>query len=82
MNLMPRTLSLFAAGLLTLTIAGSALAQSSEPKAAEQKAAEPSAEPRPDYSQFVIKTHYLTNVSQQNDANEILIALRNMLEPL
>jgi type II secretory pathway component GspD/PulD (secretin) len=28
-----------------------------------------------------IKTFFLTNVSQQNDANEILIALRNMLDP-
>lgn len=81
MNLMPRTLNLLAAGLLTLTFTGSALAQASETKPAEEKAAEsrPS-EPRPDYSQFVVKSHYLTNVSQQNDANEILIALRNMLD--
>jgi type II secretory pathway component GspD/PulD (secretin) len=28
-----------------------------------------------------VKTFYLTNVSQQNDANEILVALRNLLDP-
>jgi type II secretory pathway component GspD/PulD (secretin) len=78
---MNRTLNLLAAGLLTLTFTGAALAQSNESKPAEEKAAEsrPS-EPRPDYSQFVVKTHNLTNVSQQNDANEILIAVRNMLD--
>jgi type II secretory pathway component GspD/PulD (secretin) len=28
-----------------------------------------------------MKTYYLTSVTQQNDANEILIAMRNMLSP-
>ncbi|HEX5282695.1 MAG TPA: hypothetical protein VFW30_01150 [Bryocella sp.] len=81
---MNRTLNLLAAGLLTLTFTGSAMAQASETKPAETK---PTAEhsgpgyPRPDYSEFVVKTYFLTNVTQQNDANEILIALRNMLAP-
>jgi general secretion pathway protein D len=30
---------------------------------------------------FVAQTFYLTNVSQQNDANEIMVALRNLLDP-
>jgi type II secretory pathway component GspD/PulD (secretin) len=29
----------------------------------------------------ITKTFYLTNVTQQNDANEILVALRNLLNP-
>jgi len=35
---------------------------------------------RGDQSEQAVQTFYLTNVSQQNDANEILIALRNLLE--
>jgi general secretion pathway protein D len=35
---------------------------------------------RNDQSEQAVQTFYLTNVSQQNDANEILIALRNLLE--
>lgn len=36
---------------------------------------------RNDQSEQAVQTFYLTNVSQQNDANEILIALRNLLDP-
>ena len=36
---------------------------------------------RNDQGEQAVQTFYLTNVSQQNDANEILIALRNLLEP-
>lgn len=79
---MNRTLKLFAAGTLTLALVPAAFAQNTESKPAESKPAErPSYQPRPDSSQFVFKTYYLSSVSQQNDANEILIALRNMLEP-
>jgi type II secretory pathway component GspD/PulD (secretin) len=79
---MNRTLKLFAAGALTLALVPAAFAQSTDNKPAESKPAEhPSYQPRPDYSQFVFKTYFLSSVSQQNDANEILIALRNMLEP-
>jgi len=35
---------------------------------------------RNDQSEQAVQTFYLTNVSQQNDANEILIALRNLLD--
>ena len=35
---------------------------------------------RQDQSEQAVQTFYLTNVSQQNDANEILIALRNLLD--
>ena len=36
-----------------------------------------------DYRQFhsVTRTFYLTNVTGQNDANEVLVALRNLLDP-
>ncbi|MGA8940578.1 MAG: type II and III secretion system protein, partial [Acidobacteriaceae bacterium] len=30
---------------------------------------------------LAVQTFYLTNVSQQNDANEILVAIRNLLDP-
>lgn len=84
---MNRTLKLFAASALTLALAPAAFAQSTDTKPAESKPAEtkaaerPSYQPRPDASTFVFKTYYLSSVTQQNDANEILIALRNMLEP-
>ena len=79
---MNRTLHVLAGGLLALTLTGSAIAQSNEAKPAESKPAEhPSSTPRPPDSDFVVKTYHLSNVSQQNDANEILVALRNMLQP-
>ena len=34
-----------------------------------------------DLDDLAVETFYLTNVSQQNDANEILVALRNLLDP-
>ena len=36
---------------------------------------------RTDLEDLAVQTFYLTNVSQQNDANEILVALRNLLDP-
>lgn len=36
---------------------------------------------RTDLGDQAVQTFYLTNVSQQNDANEILVALRNLLDP-
>jgi len=36
---------------------------------------------RTDMDDLAVQTFYLTNVSQQNDANEILVALRNLLDP-
>ena len=36
---------------------------------------------RQDLDDLAVQTFYLTNVSQQNDANEILVALRNLLDP-
>lgn len=79
---MNRTLHVLAGGLLALTLTGSAIAQSNETKPAEPKPAErASSTPRPPDSDFVVKTYHLSNVSQQNDANEILIAVRNMLQP-
>ena len=35
---------------------------------------------RQDQGEQAVQTFYLTNVSQQNDANEILIALRNLMD--
>lgn len=34
---------------------------------------------RKDFEDLAVQTFYLTNVAQQNDANEILVALRNLL---
>jgi type II secretory pathway component GspD/PulD (secretin) len=79
---MNRTLKLFAAGALTLALVPAAFAQSTETKPAEQKPAErPSYRPRPDTNEFVLKTYYLANVSQDSDAGEIVVAMRNTLEP-
>lgn len=36
---------------------------------------------RNDLDDQAVQTFYLTNVSQQNDANEILVAMRNLLDP-
>ena len=36
---------------------------------------------RTDFDDLAVQTFYLTNVSQQNDANEIMVALRNLLDP-
>jgi general secretion pathway protein D len=36
---------------------------------------------RTDMDDLAVQTFYLTNASQQNDANEILVALRNLLDP-
>lgn len=36
---------------------------------------------RKDLDDLAVQTFYLTNVAQQNDANEILVALRNLLDP-
>jgi type II secretory pathway component GspD/PulD (secretin) len=81
---MNRTLNLLAGSLLALS--ASALAQSTDnkpdAKTTESKATErPAFTSRPPASEYVFKTYFLSNVSQQQDANEILIALRNMLEP-
>jgi len=34
-----------------------------------------------DLDDLAIETFYLTNVSQQNDANEVMVALRNLFDP-
>jgi general secretion pathway protein D len=36
---------------------------------------------RTDLDQLAVQTFYLTNASQQNDANEVTTALRNLLDP-
>ena len=36
---------------------------------------------RTDLDELAVQTFYLTNAAQQNDANEILTALRNLLDP-
>ena len=36
---------------------------------------------RTDLEDLAVQTFYLTNAAQQNDANEILVALRNLLDP-
>jgi type II secretory pathway component GspD/PulD (secretin) len=88
---MNRSLNLFAAGALVIaTFSASAIAQSTETKPAETSSTQakaPEAPLTPSAARAaelydanrVIKTYYLTSVTQQNDANEILIALRNIL---
>ena len=84
---MNRTLNLLAAGLLTLTFTGAAIAQSSDTRPAEQKPPEVRSSPNAAHdaeaydASRVLKMYYLTSVTQQNDANEILIAMRNVLSP-
>jgi type II secretory pathway component GspD/PulD (secretin) len=87
---MNRTLNLLAAGALALALCTSARAQSPTTKPTETTSAQPKPAEAPlspsaaraaelyDANR-VTKTYYLTSVTQQNDANEILIALRNML---
>jgi general secretion pathway protein D len=36
---------------------------------------------RTDLDDLAVQVFYLTNVSQQNDANEIMVAIRNLLDP-
>ena len=43
--------------------------------------AENSRQNRTDLDELSVQTFYLTNASQQNDANEILTAIRNLLDP-
>jgi type II secretory pathway component GspD/PulD (secretin) len=86
------TLKLFAAGALTLALVPAAFTQNTDTKPAEPPASSskpteapvsPSAARAAELfeANSVIKTYYLTSVTQQNDANEILIAMRNMLSP-
>lgn len=79
---MKRALTLFAAGALTLALAvPAAFPQNTESKPSESRPPEHAAnEPHANTSNFVTKTYYLANISEQNDANELLIALRNSLD--
>ena len=43
--------------------------------------AQNSRQKRTDLDDLAVQTFYLTNVSQQNDANEIMVAMRNLLDP-
>jgi len=84
---MNRTLNLLVGGLIAVTLSGAALAQNkpSEPQPAQSKPAEAPLSPAAAHdlevyqANSVIKTYYLTSATQLNDANEILIALRNIL---
>jgi type II secretory pathway component GspD/PulD (secretin) len=84
---MNRTLNLLAGGLLALSLSGIAIAQAkpSEAQATESKPSEARPTPNARDAEYeanrVTKTYYLANVTQQNDANEILIAVRNLLSP-
>lgn len=83
MNLMRRTLHTLVGSLIALTLTGTALAQT---KTAEAKpcdaASYPTATARHDCYEAnrVIKTYFFAHTFQQSDENEILIALRNMLD--
>lgn len=78
---MNRTINLFAISLFGLGLTASAIAQSTDEKPAESKPAEHAgSEQRPDDGQLVVKTYFLSNVFEQNDANEVLIAMRNVMD--
>ncbi|HLI76573.1 MAG TPA: hypothetical protein VKV02_06465 [Acidobacteriaceae bacterium] len=68
----PRNRSL--AGVLALTLATAfgtaALAQEQLPR-----------DPRPGQEQYPVKVFHLVNAAQQTEANEIMVALRNMIAP-
>jgi type II secretory pathway component GspD/PulD (secretin) len=84
---MNRTLNLLAAGLLTLTLSGRAIAQNQPSEAQPSQPRPTEAPPTPSAARAAelyeanrtLKTYYLSSITQQNDANEILITLRNML---
>ncbi len=85
---MNRTLNLLTTAVAVLTLCSSAAAQSANTKPAEQSASEPRpCDARPGAAHDnevyeanrVLKTYYLSSIAQQNDANEILIAVRNVL---
>jgi hypothetical protein len=88
MNLIRCTLNLLVGSIVVLTLSGTAVAQvkPSEVPPAEAKPCEAASYPNPSRraecyeANRVIKTYYLAHVTQQNDANEILIALRNVLD--
>ncbi len=70
--------------VLTLALSLTAAAQTPETPAkadAPKKSASYSAEMEAKMAEFQVKTFYLTNASQPNEANEILVALRNLLPP-
>ncbi len=64
-----------ASGFLGITLA---LGFSGQIASAQTAQAAPAA---PNPSELSVQTFYLTNVSQQNDANEVVNALRNLLDP-
>ncbi len=79
-----------AASLLALSLTASAQTTETPSKASEtpSKSSEPSpnplsrsAEAQADMARARIQTFYLTNASQQQEANEILVALRNTMPP-
>ena len=83
MNLMRRTLSTFVGSLIVLILSGPALAQATSTEAKPCDAASyPSAAARHECFEAnrVVKTYFLAHTFQQNDANEIIIALRHMLD--
>jgi len=70
--------------VLTLALSLTAAAQTPETPAkadAPKKSISYNAEMEAKMAEFQVKTFYLTNASQPNEANEILVALRNLLPP-
>jgi type II secretory pathway component GspD/PulD (secretin) len=79
---MNRTKTLAAITLALALTSSAAWSQDTPAKPADaSKQSAHNAEGNTKPAQFRIQTFYLTNVSQQNEANEILTALRNLLSP-
>lgn len=83
MNLMRHTFNTLAGSLIALSLSGTALAQAKSSEAKPCDAASyPTAVARHECFEAnrVIRTYFLGHTFQQSDANEVLIALRNMLD--
>lgn len=83
MNLMRHTFNTLAGSIIALSLSGTALAQAKSSEAKPCDAASyPTAVARHECFEAnrVVRTYFLGHTFQQSDANEILIALRNMLD--
>jgi type II secretory pathway component GspD/PulD (secretin) len=68
--------------LLPVSLVAQDSAKAADKKSSDTKPAEKSiSKPLPNYADFATKTYYLTNSTDEHDADEVLIALRNVLDP-
>ncbi len=70
-----------AVGLMGAVVALLSIGQSMRAQTAEKPAAVPQESPNGQVDTRPLQSFHLTNISSQNDANEIVVALRNSLDP-